>query len=48
MYVKAAAVGLTFLSNVYYLERLLLMLYLIFSTVTLERIYEKLVSDAAV
>lgn len=34
MYVKAAVVGLTFLSTVYYLERLLLiMLPLIFSTV---------------
>lgn len=30
---KAAVVGLTFLSTVYYLGRLLLMLYLIFSTV---------------
>lgn len=34
MYMKAAAVvGLTFLSTVYYLGRLVNMLYLIFSTV---------------
>lgn len=49
MYMKAAVVGLTFLSTVYYLGRLLLICYTSYSPqLTLERIYEKLVSDAEV